>query len=50
LGQRVLGFGTPNELAAVNGQEEMNVHDVVEVQGKLNFGLALASLYGLAAP
>lgn len=43
-------FGTPNELAAVNGQEEMNLHDVVEVQGKFNLGLALASLYGLAAP
>ena len=49
-GQRVLGFGTPEEVAAVNGQEELNVHDVVEVQGKFNVGLALASLYGLAAP
>jgi hypothetical protein len=49
-GQRVLGFGTPEEVAAVNGQEELNVHDVVEVQGKFNLGLALASLYGLAAP
>jgi hypothetical protein len=49
-GQRVLGFGTPEQLAAVNGQEEMNVHDVVEVQGKFNLGLAVASLYGLAAP
>jgi hypothetical protein len=35
-GQRVLGFGTPEEVAAVNGQEELNVHDVVEVQGKFN--------------
>ena len=49
-GQRVLGFGTPEEVAAVNGQEELNVHDVVEVQGKFNLGLALASLYGLATP
>jgi hypothetical protein len=49
-GQRVLGFGTPEELALVNGQDELNVHDVVEVQGKFNLGLALASLYGLAAP
>lgn len=23
----MLGFGTPDELAAVNGQEEMNMHD-----------------------
>jgi hypothetical protein len=30
-GPRVLGFGTPEEVASVNGQEEMNVHDVVEV-------------------
>jgi hypothetical protein len=49
-GQRVLGFGTPEELAAVNGQKELNVHDVAEVQGKFSVGLALASLYGLAAP
>jgi len=49
-GQRVLGFGTPEELAAVNGQEELNVHDVVEVQGKFNLGPAPASVYGLAAP
>jgi len=46
----MLGFGTPEEVAAVNGQEELNVHDVVEVQGKFNLGLALASLYGLATP
>jgi hypothetical protein len=49
-GQRVLGFGTPEDVAAVNGQEELNLHDFVEVQGKFNLGLALASLYGLAAP
>lgn len=49
-GQRVLGLGTPEELAAVNGQEELNVHDVAEVQSKFNVGLALASFYGLAAP
>jgi hypothetical protein len=28
----------------------VNVHDVVEVQGKLNLAVALASLWGLAAP
>jgi hypothetical protein len=49
-GQRVLGFGPPEQVATVNGQEEMNVHDVVEVQGTFNLGLALACLYGLAAP
>jgi hypothetical protein len=37
-------------VAAVNSQEELNLHDVVEVQGKFNVLLALASLYGLAAP
>jgi hypothetical protein len=49
-GQRLFGLGTPQELAEVNNQEELNVHDVAEVQGKLNLGLALASLYGLLAP
>jgi hypothetical protein len=49
-GQRLFGFGTPNELKAVNNQEELNVHDVVELQGKINLALALASLYGLASP
>jgi hypothetical protein len=49
-GQRVFGFGTPHELATANNQEELNVHDVGEVQGKLNGLLGLASLYGLAAP
>jgi hypothetical protein len=49
-GQRVLGFGTPDDLASINNQEELNVHDVVEVQGKFNGLLALASLYGLVSP
>lgn len=49
-GQRLFGFGTPPEIAAVNNQDELNVHDVAEVQGKLNVALALASLYGLLAP
>jgi hypothetical protein len=31
----------PEELAAVNGQDELNVHDAVEVQGKFNVELAL---------
>ncbi len=49
-GQRVFGFGTPDDLASINNQEELNVHDVVEVQGKFNGLLALASLYGLVSP
>jgi len=49
-GQRLFGFGTPDEVAAVNNQDELNLHDVVEVQGKFNLLLALASLYGLASP
>jgi len=49
-GQRLFGIGTPHELASVNGQDELNVHDVVEVQGKFNLLLALASLYGFASP
>jgi hypothetical protein len=49
-GQRLFGFGTPHDLASVNNQDELNVHDVVEVQGKFNGLLAAASLYGLAAP
>jgi hypothetical protein len=49
-GQRLFGLGTPHQLAEANTQEELNVHDVAEVQGKLNLGLALASLYGLLAP
>src|SRR5207344_1777464 len=32
-GQRLFGFGTPHELASANGQDELNVHDVVDVQG-----------------
>jgi hypothetical protein len=49
-GQRLFGLDTPDGLEALNNQEELNVHDVVEVQGKVNLAVALASLYGLAAP
>jgi hypothetical protein len=49
-GQRLFGFDPPDALEELNSQEELNVHDVVEVQGKVNLALALASLYGLAAP
>jgi hypothetical protein len=49
-GQRLFGIDTPDGLEGLNNQEELNVHDVVEVQGKLNLAVALASLYGLAAP
>jgi hypothetical protein len=49
-GQRLFGLGTPHDFASVNNQEELNLHDVGEVQGKLNGLLGLASLYGVAAP
>lgn len=49
-GQRVFGFDTPEGLESLNNQEELNMHDVVEVQGKVNLALALASLYALVAP
>ena len=49
-GQRLFGLDTPDGLEALNNQEELNVHDVVEVQGKVNLAVALASLYGLVAP
>jgi len=48
-GQRLFGLDTPEGLEAPNNQEELNVHDVVEVQGKLNLAVALASMYGLTA-
>lgn len=49
-GQRLFEIGTPPELASINSQGELNVHDVVEAQGKFNFALAAISLYALVAP
>lgn len=49
-GQRLFGIGTPRELASINGQGELNVHNVVEAQGKFNIALAAISLYAVVAP
>jgi len=49
-GQRLFEIGTPPELASINSQGELNVHDVVEAQGKFNLALAAISLYALVAP
>ena len=49
-GQRLFGIGTPRELASINGQGELNVHNVVEAQGKFNLALAVISLSALVAP
>jgi hypothetical protein len=43
-GQRLFEIGTPPELASINSQGELNVHDVVEAQGKFNLALAAISL------
>jgi len=49
-GQRLFEIGTPRELASINGQGELNVHNVVEAQGKFNLALATISLYAMVAP
>src|SRR5690606_27922034 len=35
-GQRILGFDTPDELSAVNAQDEANLHNVEILGGKVN--------------
>jgi hypothetical protein len=49
-GQRVFGFGTPEELNALNKQNETTIHNIGPVQQTFNVGLVVAGLYGWLVP
>jgi hypothetical protein len=45
-GQRILGFGTPEELEEINEQKEVTVHNIDLVQHFTNITYLLAGFYG----
>jgi hypothetical protein len=49
-GQRLLGFATPEELAAVNHQNEVTVHNVSGLQTAFNVVLLVAGAYAGIGP
>lgn len=49
-GQRIFAFGTPEGLAVVNRQGEVNVHNIFGVQTAFSWGLFLVGLYGSLLP
>lgn len=49
-GQRIVGLETPDRLEAINTQDELNLHNVLEVQESFNLALAAASLCAVVAP
>src|SRR6266498_4403366 len=48
-GQRILGLQTPQQLAAINHQRELTVHNIQKVQDGLNLVLLLGGAYGTLA-
>ena len=49
-GQRIIGFGTPESLAEVNRQGEVNFHNVNGVQTVFSWGMFMVGAYGTLAP
>jgi hypothetical protein len=49
-GQRVFGWGTPEELDAINHQGETNVHNIRTVQQLFGFVVMFGGMYGAFAP
>lgn len=49
-GQRIFGWGTPEELQEVNRQGETNLHNLRAVQVLVPYAMLLASLYGTCVP
>ena len=48
-GQRLFGLDTPEPLAAVNRQGELNVHNVVDAESPTRLALLVASVYAVTA-
>lgn len=48
-GQRLLGFGTPSDLAAENVQNEVTVHNIEGIHQLVGYGYILTGLYGAFA-
>jgi hypothetical protein len=48
-GQRLFGLGTPEPVAAVNRQGELNVHNMVDAESPARLALLVASAYALVA-
>ena len=49
-GQRIFGWGTPEELEDLNHQGEANIHNINVVQKLFNAGEMMAGLYGCLVP
>jgi hypothetical protein len=49
-GQRLLGLETPDLLEGTNVQDELNVHNVLEVRTGLKFAMIGLGLYGFVVP
>jgi hypothetical protein len=52
-GQRVLGLATPQSLAGMNGQDELNVHDIrvgIPVESVINFSEMLFAVLAAVLP
>jgi len=49
-GQRIFGWGTPEELDAINHQGETNVHNIRTVQQLFGFVVLFGGMYGTIVP
>lgn len=48
-GQRLFGFSTPEDLSAINKQDEVNLHNIGETLSIINFAMMLISAWGAIA-